>query len=123
MDTKNLNSRQVYWAQKLFEYYFQIDYRQDRANVATNVLSWFPQRSQSKKEELRAVNTQIFHRLQILQINASLSGLSLSGHITGIQAENLSPLQQVFIDGNYILPRLRQFWEEQYGGIGSKEPY
>ena len=26
MDTKSLSSKQVYWAQKLFHYYFQNDY-------------------------------------------------------------------------------------------------
>ena len=45
MDTKNLSSRQVHWAQKLSQYNFQIDYRQDKANAATDALSRFPQRS------------------------------------------------------------------------------
>ena len=38
MDTKSLSSQQVRWAQELFQYHFQIDYRQDKANAATNAL-------------------------------------------------------------------------------------
>ena len=45
MNTKNLSSRQVRWAQKLSQYYFQIDYRQDKINAATDALLRFPQRS------------------------------------------------------------------------------
>ena len=52
MDTKSLSFRQVRWAQELFQYYFQIDYRQDKANAAVDALSRFPQRSQDKKDEL-----------------------------------------------------------------------
>ena len=54
MDTKSLSSRQVRWAQELSRYHFQIDYRQGKANAAADALSRFPQRSQSKEEELRA---------------------------------------------------------------------
>ena len=80
MDTKSLSSRQVRWAQELSRYYFRIDYRQSKANATVDTLSYFPQRSQSEEEELRAENIQIFHRLQSSLTNASLSGLSLSGH-------------------------------------------
>ena len=41
MDIKNLSSKQVRWAQKLSQYYFQIDYYQDKANVAADALSRF----------------------------------------------------------------------------------
>ena len=41
IDTKNLSSRQVYWAQELFQYHFQIDYRQGKANAAADTLSRF----------------------------------------------------------------------------------
>ena len=57
MDTKNPSFRQVPWAQELSRYHIQINYRQGKANVATDVLSDIPQRSQSKEEELRAKNT------------------------------------------------------------------
>ncbi len=38
MDTKSLSSKQVWWAQELSNYYFRIDYRQEKANGATNTL-------------------------------------------------------------------------------------
>ena len=38
MDTKNLSSRQVRWAQELFCYHFQLDYRKDKANKAIDAL-------------------------------------------------------------------------------------
>ena len=94
MDTKSLSSRQVRWAQELSRYHFRIDYRQGKANAAADALSRFPQRSQSEEEELRVENTQILHWLQSSLTNASLSGLSLSGHNIGSQTEaaNLLPL-------------------------------
>ena len=39
MDIKNLSFKQVCLAQKLLKYYFQIDFRQSKANEADNVLS------------------------------------------------------------------------------------
>ena len=42
INTKNLSSRQVRWAQKLFFYHFRIDYRQGKANKAANILSQYP---------------------------------------------------------------------------------
>ena len=82
MDTKSLSSREVWWTQELSQYYFQIVYCQGKANAAADALSHFLQRSQSKEEKLQAENIQIFHRLQPSLTNASLSGLSLSGHTT-----------------------------------------
>lgn len=41
IDMKSLSCCQVSWAQKLFCYYFQIDYCQRKANRATNTLSYF----------------------------------------------------------------------------------
>ena len=41
IDTKSLSSRQVRWAQKLSQYYFQIDYCQGKANAAIDALSRF----------------------------------------------------------------------------------
>ncbi len=38
MDTKNVSSRQVRWAQKLSKYHFLIDYRQSKANGAADAL-------------------------------------------------------------------------------------
>ena len=38
MNTKSLSFRQVYWVQKLFYYYFQIDYCQGKVNGAANTL-------------------------------------------------------------------------------------
>ena len=42
MDTKSLSSKQVRWAQELSQYYFQIDYRQGKANAAADALLRFP---------------------------------------------------------------------------------
>ena len=39
MDMKNLSSKQVWWAQKLSKYHYQIDYHQNKANKAANTLS------------------------------------------------------------------------------------
>ena len=63
MNTKSLSSRQVRWAQKLFCYYFQIDYHQGKANGATNVLSQYFQQSAEEKEILQAKNIKILHYL------------------------------------------------------------
>ena len=56
MDTKNLSSQQVCWAQKLFQYHFQINYYQGKVNTAANALSRFLQKflqkSQIEKNEL-----------------------------------------------------------------------
>ena len=104
MDTKNLSSRQVRWAQELSQYHFRIDYRQGKANAAADTLFRFPQRSQAEEEMLQDENTQILHRLQTSLTRASLAGLSLSGHKTA-----LSPLHQVLICETHALPRLCQF--------------
>ena len=45
MDTKSLGSRQVRWAKELSQYYFDIHYCQDKANMAADNLSRFSQRS------------------------------------------------------------------------------
>ena len=63
MDTKGLSSRQVRWAQDLFCYHFQINYRQGKANKAVDVLSHFPQRNQAEEDKLRIENTRIPHKL------------------------------------------------------------
>ena len=90
MDTKSLSSRQVCWAQELFWYHFQINYRQGKTNAAADALSKFLQRSQNEKNELRAENGWIFYHLQNLLTNASLAQLSLSSSLP-------SHLHQVFI--------------------------
>ena len=41
INTKNLSFKQVYWAQELFKYYFQIDYCQSKTNGAADALSCF----------------------------------------------------------------------------------
>ena len=99
IDTKNLSSRQVRWAQELSWYYFQIDYCQSKANVAADALSKFFQRSQNEKKELWAENGQIFHRLQNSLTSDSLASLS----------SRPSHLYQVLIYGTYVLPQLREF--------------
>ena len=63
MNTKNLSSRQVWWAQELSRYNFQIDYCQGKVNVDADALLRFLQRSQSKEKELSAENIQILYWL------------------------------------------------------------
>ncbi len=63
MDTKSLSSKQVCWAHKLLRYYFRIDYSQDKANAATDVLLRYSQWSAKEEAILQAENTKILHRL------------------------------------------------------------
>ena len=72
METKNLSSRQVRWAQELSRYHFQIDYCQSKANGAANALSRYPQRNAEEEDALRAENVKILHCLQSSLSNASL---------------------------------------------------
>ena len=52
MNTKNLTSRQVRWAQELFRYHFRIDYCQSKVNRAADALFCFPQRNKDEEEKL-----------------------------------------------------------------------
>ena len=115
IDTKNLSSCQVRWAQKLSRYHFQIVYRQGKANGAADALSRFPQRSQEEENTPRAGNTRILHRLQSSLTNASLSGLTLS--------PSLTPLHQVLTYRTHVLPQLRQFWSTLRGELADEGPY
>ena len=115
MNTKSLSSRQIRWAHELFRYHFRIDYRQGKANGAADALSWYPQQSAEEEETLRDENVKILHRLQFLLTNASLSSLSTS--------VELLPLHQVLICGTYILPQLRQFWDNIRGKLVNGGPY
>ena len=117
MDTKSLSSRQVWWAQKLSKYHFQIDYCQGKANRAANALSCFPQQNQAKEDELRAENTRIFHKLQ-----SSLTSASLSVFSIGSKA-NMSPLYHVFIYRTHVLPQLHQFWNELWAKPADEASY
>ena len=92
MDTKNLSSRQVRWAQELSRYHFQIDYCQDKANAAVDALSRFFQKSQDKEEELWAKNGQIFYCLQNSLTSANLASFFAPSY-----------LYQVLICGTYVL--------------------
>ena len=112
MDTKSLSSRQVRWPQKLSQYYFQIDYRQGKANTAADALSRFAQRSQDEEEELWAENGRIFHRLQNSLISANLANFFAPSH-----------LHQVLICGTYVLPRLQQFWNDLREELAQERPY
>lgn len=56
MDIKNLSSRQIRWVQRLSRYHFRMDYRQGKANTATDALSHFAQRSQAEEKTVRAPN-------------------------------------------------------------------
>ena len=120
MDTKSLSSKQVCWAQELSRYHFRIDYHQGKANAAADALSKFPQRSQDEEDEIRAENSQIFHRLQNSLANASLVGLSLS---VSPLSSLPSHLHQVLICRTYVLPQLRQFWDGLQEKLASEGPY
>ena len=63
METKSLSSRQVYWAQKLSRYHFQIDHCQGKANGAADALSRYPQWSVEEEKTLCSKNVKILHRL------------------------------------------------------------
>ena len=52
MDLKNLSSWQVWWAQELSSYHFQIDYQQDKANGAADALFQYSQRNTEEEETL-----------------------------------------------------------------------
>ncbi len=119
IDTKSLSSCQICWVQELFQYHFQINYCQGKANAIADALSHFPQRSQVKEKTLWDGNTQILYYLRTLLTKASLVGLSLLGHET----VNFLPLYQVLICETHVLPRLCQFWTELQGKLAHKEPY
>lgn len=55
--TKNLNFRQVQWAQKLSQYYFWINYWQNKANRVADALFWFLYQSPKKEDIFLAKNT------------------------------------------------------------------
>ena len=97
METKSLNSCQVWWAQKLSQYHFEIDYCQGKANGAADALSQFFQRSDDEEEKLWAKNSQILHQLQSSLTHASLLKLS-------VMFSSLSPCHQVLICGTHVLP-------------------
>ena len=72
LNIKNLTSRQVCLAQKLFCYHFWINYCQGKANGAVDILFRYSQQSAEEEENLRAKNVNILHRLQSSLTNASL---------------------------------------------------
>ena len=112
MDTKNLSSRQVCWAQELFCYYFCINYWQGKANRAADVLLQYPQQNAKEKATLQAKNTKILHRLY--SSLANVSGLSL---------DVPSPLYQILVCGTAILPQLWRFWDSFQSEIANEGPY
>ena len=115
IETKNLSSRQVWWAQELSWYHFQIDYCQGKANGAADALFCFLQRNKDKEEKLWSENTRIFHCLQFSLTNATRSGLSA--------LSSLSSLHQILICGTHGLPQLCQFWDTFCLELASKGHY
>ena len=101
METKNLSSGQVWWAQELSQYHFRIHYYQGKANGAVDGLSYFFQRNKNENKKLQAKNTWILHCLQSLPRNATLLGLSVLA--------SLSLLCQVLICRTQALPQFRRF--------------
>ena len=98
METKNLSSKQIRWAQKLSCYYFQINYYLDKANRAANALSQYFQQSAKKEKTLQVKNVKIFHCLQLLLTRVS-----------GLLISHFFPLHQILICGTTILLRLNKF--------------
>ena len=115
LKTKSLSFCQVWWAQELSLYHFQIDYCQSKANGAADALSRFLQRNENEKEKLWTENSRILHRLQSSLINATLSDLSMSA--------NVLPLHQVFICGIHALPQLCRFWNLLQTELTNEGPY
>ena len=103
MDTKNLSSRQVCWAQELSQYHFRINYCQGKANAAADALSRFLQSSQDEENGLQAENSRIFYCLKNLLTNASLAGLNLLAPSSSFFP---SYLHQILIYGTYVLSQL-----------------
>ena len=64
IETKILSFRQVHYAQKRFQYHFQIDYCRGKANKAANTLSHYPQWNAEEETILCVKNIKIFYRLQ-----------------------------------------------------------
>ena len=60
IDRKNLSFSQVWWAQELFCYYFQIDYCQGKANGAANALSHFFRETKTKKKNFKLKKLEFF---------------------------------------------------------------
>ena len=67
------------------------------------MLSQYPQQIAKEEETFKAKKIKILHQLQFSLINASLSSLSTS--------VKLLLLHQVLICRTYVLPQLRQFWD------------
>ena len=122
MDIKNLSSRQVWWAQKLSRYHFQIDYRQGKAKRAADALSQYSQWNAEEKKTLRAENTKILHQLQSSLARISESSV-LKMSIPEMKQQVLSLLHQVFICKTVVLPQLRLFWDFVQSKLGDKSPY
>lgn len=126
IDTKSLSFRQLRQAQKFSRYYFQLDYRQGKPNIAANILSRYFQKSPAKEEDLKAENTQICHCPQSLLTNASLLSLTffgLTSSNTSSLSSTLSLLYQVFICGTQVLPQLFQFWDTFRSELANEGPY
>ena len=66
MDIKSLSSKQVCWAPKLSQYYFQIDYCQEKTNKATDALLYYSQQNAREKKTFQAKNIKILHCLPFL---------------------------------------------------------
>ena len=114
MDTKNLSSRQIRWAQELSCYYICINYYQGKANKATDALFRYPQQSQSKEKILHTENTRIFQHLQSLLINACASS-TLPAYVAS--------LKHVIICKTHALPDICQSWKTFCQELAAKCPY
>ena len=115
IDIKSLSSKQVCWTQKLSKYHFWIDYCQGKANRAANTMSRFSQINHNKEKKLWAGNIWLFHYLQSLLTNATLSDLSI--------LVSLLLLHQVFICKTPALPQPCWFWNLLWTKLIDEAPY
>ena len=112
IETKSVSSKQVRWAQEFSCYHFRIDYRQGKANRATDALSRYSQQSAEEEETLHSENVKILHRLQ-----------SSLAKVSGLSTSRLSPLHQILICGTTVFPRLNEFWDSLRAELNEEGPY
>lgn len=115
IDKKNLSHRQIYQSQELLKYQFQIDYYQEKTNVAAHTLSHFYWKNEAKKETLRSKNCQILNCLlaQLIKVN-------LKNIITSLGS---LPSHLILNYGTRVLLKLVRQQEILRKNLGNKDPY
>lgn len=112
MDTKNSNSRQVFWAKKLFYYHFRIDYCQSKAHEAADTPSRQLQQNAKNKATLRAKNNKIPQQLQ-----------TWFAKVLQFWMHSISFFYYVIICGTLVMPQMHQFRSTFYKKLLYKQLY